>query len=69
MAEIDTLTLTTAHAGSSYGRPVLLLDGQAYGPADMTPTGQAAAEVLATWAARFYGPAWADYLRRRSGES
>lgn len=67
--EFDTLTLTTAHAASSYGKPVLLLDGEAYGPADMTPAGMTGAELLATWAARFYGPTWAEFLRRRSGES
>lgn len=70
-ASIETLTLTTAHAASSYGVPVLLLDGGAtpYGPADMTPAGVTGAELVATWAERFYGPAWSSYLRRRSGET
>jgi len=27
-------TLTTEHATSSYGRPVVVIDGQAYGPGD-----------------------------------
>jgi hypothetical protein len=54
---LDTLTLTTNHAASSCGRPVLVIDGEAYGPADMTPVGVTAAELVATWAERFYGPA------------
>ncbi len=28
-------TLTTDHAASSYGQPVLVIDSQAYGPADI----------------------------------
>lgn len=51
--DVDTVTLTTNHAASSYGRPVLLLDGAAYGPADMTPAGIPAGELVTTWAARF----------------
>lgn len=51
--DVDTLTLTTNHAASSYGRPVLVLDGQAYGPADMTPAGVPAGELVTTWAAHF----------------
>jgi len=54
-APIDTLTLTTAHAASSYSVPVLILDGQAYGPADMTPAGVTGAELVNAWAARFCG--------------
>ena len=30
----DAIILTTDHAASSYGQPVLIIDGQAYGPAD-----------------------------------
>lgn len=30
----DRIALTTEHAASSYGIPVLVIDGQAYGPAD-----------------------------------
>lgn len=30
----STITLTTDHASSSYGRPVLLLDDATYGPGD-----------------------------------
>ena len=37
--DFDTLTLSTKHAASSYGVPVLLLRGAAYGPADKTPAG------------------------------
>lgn len=69
MADLDTVTLTTNHAASSYGRPVLVIEGEAYGPADMTPAGVTGAELVATWAERFYGPAWSSYLRRRSGET
>jgi hypothetical protein len=32
---IGRAELTTEHAASSYGKPVLVLDGQAYGPEDM----------------------------------
>ena len=32
-------TLTTNHAASSYGRPVLVVDGQAYGPVDLALNG------------------------------
>jgi hypothetical protein len=55
--DLDTLTLTTAHAASSYGRPVLVIGGEAYGPADMTPAGLTAAELLGQWAAHFGGQA------------
>lgn len=67
--DLESITLTVAHAASSYGRPVLVIDGQAYGPADMTPAGLTGAELVATWTERFYGPAWGSYLRRRSGET
>jgi len=40
------IALTTDHPSSSYGLPVLVIDGQAYGPGDMTPLGPAA-EVAA----------------------
>lgn len=50
---LDTITLTTAHAASSYGRPVLVIDGEAYGPADMTPAGVIGAELVGQWAASF----------------
>lgn len=33
-----TADLTTEHAASSYGRPVLVIDGQAYGPGDPVPS-------------------------------
>jgi len=31
---LDNWSLTTDHASASYGRPVLVIDGTAYGPAD-----------------------------------
>jgi hypothetical protein len=55
-ADYDEITLTTAHSSSSYGRPVLLLDGDAYGPDDMTPAGLTGAALVRQWAARFEGP-------------
>jgi hypothetical protein len=58
--DIDTLTLTTARAESSYGVPVLVIEGEAYGPADMTPAGVTGAELVTAWAARFCGPDWQD---------
>lgn len=30
----DRISLTTEHSASSYGIPVLVIDGQAYGPGD-----------------------------------
>ena len=51
--DLESITLTVAHAASSYGRPVLVIDGEAYGPADMTPAGQPAAHIVTDWAARF----------------
>jgi len=58
--DFDTLTLTTAHAASSYGVPVLVIEGAAYGPADMTPAGVTGAELVTAWAARFAGQGQAD---------
>ena len=55
-ADVDTLTLTTAHAASSYGRPVLVIEGEAYGPADLTPAGVTGAELALIWAAKFAAP-------------
>lgn len=51
--EIDTVTLTTAHSASSYGIPVLVIDGEVYGPGDMTPAGILGAELVQAWTARF----------------
>lgn len=53
MAQLDTITLTTVHAASNYGKPVLVIDGMAYGPADMTPAGITAAELARAWVERF----------------
>jgi hypothetical protein len=36
----ETLTLTTDHAASSYGIPVLVIDGTAYGRLDHMPEGK-----------------------------
>jgi hypothetical protein len=41
--------LTTDHAASSYGVPVLLIDGQAYGPGDILPSGDLAAAYVGRW--------------------
>jgi len=40
------IKLTTSDPASSYGLPVLVIDGQTYGPADMTPSGPAADVVI-----------------------
>ena len=46
----STYTLTTDHATSSYGIPVLVDDeGNAYGPFDTLPSGECAAEWVARW--------------------
>ena len=37
----DKPILTTDHPASSYGQPVLIVDGNAYGPADYVPGGPA----------------------------
>lgn len=42
------MELTTNHAASSYGQPVLLIDGIAYGPCDKTPSGISAAQLVRT---------------------
>jgi len=39
--ELKEVTLTTEHAASSYGQPVLVIDGHAYGVGDRTPFGLA----------------------------
>ncbi len=48
MSEPRTIVLSSDHAASSYGVPVLLLDGDPtpYGPADWTPYGPASDLVL-----------------------
>jgi len=46
----DNYTLTTDHALSSYGLPVLVGDGQAYGSWDMLPEGIPAAAWVNRWA-------------------
>ncbi len=52
-SNVDTITLTTAHSASSYGVPVLVIDGAAYGPQDVTPDGQLAAHLVRQWATAF----------------
>ena len=60
---MDTIILTTNHSASSYGAPVMVIDGQAYGPGDLTPGGVIAAELLRQWAARFLGPFWSVFVQ------
>lgn len=54
-AEIDSITLTTHH-----GAPVAVINGLAYGPADMTPAGVIGSELVGQWAARFAGQGQPD---------
>lgn len=46
--------LTTEHAASSYGKPVLVMEGASYGPADLLPywpqMPMTAAEYIYKWA-------------------
>ena len=66
--DVDTITLTTKNAPSSYSTassyslaspyrvPVAVIDGQAYGPADIVMgTGKQAGELVREWAERFCG--------------
>lgn len=48
--DLESITLTTHH-----GAPVAVINGLAYGPADMTPAGMTGAELVGQWAARFAG--------------
>ena len=61
---MDADTLTTAYSASSHGVAVAVIDGEAYGPADMTPNGEAAAAVLLRLGRSFLGQAparpWVD---------
>ena len=41
-----TITLTTDHAVSSYGVPVAVIDGKAYGPIEPTPYGVTAGDLV-----------------------
>jgi hypothetical protein len=50
-----TIILTTEHAASSYGVPVLVIEGEAYGPADMTPEGTTAEEAVLRLTRAFLG--------------
>jgi hypothetical protein len=48
------ILLTTEAAASSYGAPVAVIDGQAYGPADVVPDmGMTAAELVRELAQSF----------------
>ena len=38
--------LSTVHSESSFGRPVLVVDGQAYRPPDILPSGLSADELV-----------------------
>jgi hypothetical protein len=42
------MKLTTNHPASSYGQPILLISGIAYGPCDRTPSGMSAAQIVRT---------------------
>lgn len=44
------ITLSTEHAACSYGLPVVVADGQAYGPGDVLPGGKLATEWVLLWA-------------------
>lgn len=46
---LPRITLTTEHAASSYGQPVALIRGQAYGRADVYG-GQPVAALVRAWA-------------------
>jgi len=48
-ASDGTYTLTTEHAASSYGMPVLVVDGAAYGPGDLLSDGESASEWVERW--------------------
>lgn len=63
---IEAITLTTAHSLSSYGRPVLVVDGEAYGPADLVGD-KVAADLVHGWAARFCGEHGMTGLETRLG--
>jgi hypothetical protein len=45
-SDLGLLTLTTDRAESSYGVPVLVLNGEAYGSHDTLPDGRMAAAVV-----------------------
>ena len=45
--ELDCGTLTDEHGQSSYGQPVLLINGEEYRPGDLLPDGRLAS--MAVW--------------------
>lgn len=46
-------TLTTEHTASSYGEPVLIVDGKSYGPCDVVPAeGERAWVLVDRWLQR-----------------
>lgn len=47
-----TAFLSTAHPSSSYGAPVVVLAGQALGPADLLPSGVAAGDFVRAFLAK-----------------
>lgn len=49
--DVDAVTLTTHH-----GAPVAVVNGIAYGPTGLTPTGEPAAILVTNWASRFIAP-------------
>ena len=46
---MGTITLTTDHPASSYGVPVALIDGEAYGPSDILRHGEFASVFIGRW--------------------
>lgn len=52
---VDALTLTTHH-----GEPVLVINGIAYGPSDLTPAGEPAAMLAYAAVMAFIAPLPAD---------
>ena len=48
-ATVPEALLTTEHAASSYGAPVLILSGRAYGPGDSLASGESAAAYVGRW--------------------
>lgn len=45
-SEHSEAKLSTVHSESSFGRPVLVVDGQAYRPPDILPSGLSADELV-----------------------
>lgn len=61
--------LTTRRAESSYGQPVLVIGGRAYGPGDVTPYGPASRLVLLPRTNRTLCERWSALCQSLCGES